>query len=242
MRSHTKVAPNFPNLRCQFEYGKMNNRDRDWEGKNGKCHEDCHSKGRHSKGEGSQKNQNHKGKREFRELRIASWNIRRGILNKKTEIGNFITQYNIDMLFLLETDIEHFDMRTYASFIPIVPRVSPGRKIRIVLLVRPNLIENITVCTHLMEENVPTIWIYYKNMNERTVVGGIYRERRSDDIRGDIQSQRERLLVILDQIRSGTNKPGVKIVVLGDWNLDMNRRKDKSYSLRGLFNLVDTVV
>ena len=70
------------------------------------------------------------------------------------------------MLFLLETDIENFDMRTYASFIPIVPRVSPGRKIRIVLLVRPNLIKNITVCTHLMEENVPTVWIDYKNMND----------------------------------------------------------------------------
>ena len=146
------------------------------------------------------------------------------------------------MLFLLETDIENFDMRTYASFIPIVPRVSPGRKIRIVLLVRPNLIKNITVCTHLMEENVPTVWIDYKSMNMRTVVGGIYREWRNGDHKGDIQSQRERLLVILDQIRSATNKPGVKTVVLGDWNLDMNRRKDKSYSLRGLFDLVDTVV
>ena len=43
-----------------------------------------------------------------RTLRVAAWNIRRDPFGKERQIETFILNNDIDVIFLLETDVKHF--------------------------------------------------------------------------------------------------------------------------------------
>ena len=78
-------------------------------------------------------------------------------------------------------------------------------KVRVILLIRPQMKEKVRVRTHLMGAGVPMIWIEVETKRGNNImIAGVYREWQSQEGNDTISSQRERLKKILQQVEKAS--------------------------------------
>ena len=99
-------------------------------------------------------------------LKCCTWNIRRGLLTKESELTHLLNNEKIDIMFLTETDSQNlinedsYVIKGYKSFLPLKnPNINV---VRIVCLVKENLLPFIKVRSDLMSEDFPSIWLEYQ--------------------------------------------------------------------------------
>ena len=91
-------------------------------------------------------------------IKIATWNIKRGLLKRELEIIELIESEKIDLLFLTETDIvleseSEYKIKGFYTFFPA--RENNTDQIRIIALLRTSLDENIKIKNEIISRNFP---------------------------------------------------------------------------------------
>ena len=99
-----------------------------------------------------------------RNVKISSWNIRRGLITREQEIKELLRTEDIDILFLEETDVEQVHITNNISFnnYKIISCLckSENEKTRMVSLVKDGqMAESISVRIDLMSTEFPSIWL-----------------------------------------------------------------------------------
>ena len=100
-----------------------------------------------------------------KEFKIATWNIKRGLVKRELEIKELLNKEKINILFLTETDIILCNTEDYKieGFTTIFQkRESENEKIRIVALIKEDVESQISVKESLMSTDVPSIWLELK--------------------------------------------------------------------------------
>ena len=139
-------------------------------------------------------------------IRICSWNIRQGLYAKEAEIEDFIESNSIDLLFLLETDVLNSTFHRFASYAPTLPKLrESSSKIRIILLVKPQLVEKTTILWDIMTESLPSMWCEIKTKDSSFITAGPYREWRDEKGSGSIEKQLDMMYEFTNQKMSAKN-------------------------------------
>ena len=103
------------------------------------------------------------------------------------------------------------------------------------MLARGETNKNLVIRHDLMAREFPSIWVEIETDSGRVIVGALYREWHDRHGDGSRDGQRKRLEIFLDQVnRASAEKK--KLLLLGDYNLDLIRLADESdnYSERWL--------
>ena len=163
------------------------------------------------------------------------------MFNKETEIADFIQEYKVDVLFLLECDekAENLKLTKYAGYLVILPLFqSEVSKIRIIALVKPDLKNNINIVRDLMSVNVSSLWLEVTGLKQakQMLICGYYREwKRSKD---EPNIQMTELKKFTGQAISARSR-NKSVVILGDFNLDRAKWHNKDNYQK---HLVDTLM
>ena len=113
-------------------------------------------------------------------LKCSSWNIRRGLIKRELELKNLLYNEKIDIIFLTETDTKNLStesdylIQEYKTILPIIdPKCGV---VRIISLVKENLLPNLKVRSDLMSKEFPSIWLEFKaDQNKKsTLIAGFY--------------------------------------------------------------------
>ena len=168
-------------------------------------------------------------------LNVAEWNIRHDHLRLEDEIKQILTDQNIAIMFLTETDSReirnNFKIWGFDTFYPLQPE--PNDKVRIVCLVRQDPEIKYAMRDDLMSAKIPTIWVEYRtNTNNKFLIGGCYREWTND---GDdsIDGQKKRMSVLVDQINMAYGDCG-RVVMVGDMNLCTTKWDEGNYRYKSI--------
>ena len=97
-----------------------------------------------------------------RNLNIATWNIRRGLITKENELILLLTTEDIDVIFLTETDTnmqnaKDFHVKGYTTRTQLCGETN--QTIRILALTKDNCGVDIVTREDLMSEDFPSIWL-----------------------------------------------------------------------------------
>ena len=114
-------------------------------------------------------------------LVCCTWNIRRGLVKRESELKDLLTSENIDVIFLTETDTkclckeEDYFIQGYKTILPNID--TNCGLVRIIGLVKENLVPYIKIRTDLMSKEFPSIWIEYRaDQNKKSLLmAGFYR-------------------------------------------------------------------
>jgi len=156
------------------------------------------------------------------DLRLLTLNVncskhRRSIFKLLEELKVFITEKEVDILSLTETDIENqelaqdFSIDGYGTF----TQKSDG-KIRTILLVK----DNITVKNVTEETLIPSVSIEIEQKGQKPIfISSVYRQWSTANALAELNDLRKIL----------TKSVNKKVVVMGDFNLDVKQLTSKSY-------------
>ena len=104
------------------------------------------------------------------ELKIMCWNIRKGLITRELELKLLLSSEKIDIIFLTETDTRtvptamDYQIEGYTT---ILPKMSENNNlIRILCLIKNELMDQINVVEALMSTEFPSIWVEYRNLKE----------------------------------------------------------------------------
>lgn len=148
-------------------------------------------------------------------------NICRGLLSKETELLNIVEEEKLDIVLLQEIDLLNFSEKllnipNFSTF------VHNGKKKRTCTLIRDGIFTNVTPIETSHVE--PEIWLRVEDKNGRKfTLANIYREWKSD--------QESLLQQMIDRIATHSSD---RLIVAGDFNLDIDRLFDTSYGQRKL--------
>ena len=113
-------------------------------------------------------------------ISIGCWNIRRGLIKRETEIKNLITEQDLDVLILVETDTnmvtteKDYMIPGFKTWLPIKKETSD--KTRLLMLTKLDK-PKIKIREDLMSADFPSIWIEEDLENVKNlIIGGFYRE------------------------------------------------------------------
>ena len=157
-----------------------------------------------------------------------------GVTVKESEIKTFMHNQKLDFLFLLETDVvlTKNNFKSYANCNAVLPihdeNTKKEFKSRIVLLLGPMQGIKTTIRQNLMSDGVPSIWAEITKSNETFLIGSFYREWQDQYGDGSREGQRRRLNDFFEQVERAKEEKK-KMLVLGDFNLDVERLNDKTY-------------
>ena len=187
-------------------------------------------------------------------FRIGSWNIGRGIVSrdKVSVVEQLFEDQNLDLLFIQECDLDQKKDSPFVNFITIWQDLEEvedeckskrGRLVpaKILCLIRKR--EGIEVSKIELNSNVPkagvhSVWLKVKldgDSQQSLVVSGYYRWRgrvwdRKKLRSGTMEAQQERFDNYLEQIkRIGFESGEEKVILVGDFNLDWTKWKDKNF-------------
>ena len=114
-------------------------------------------------------------------INCCQWNIKRGLVKHELEIKNLLVEEKIDIMFLTETD--SFAINKESDYLikgyqTILPKTSGhNSKIRIITLIKNEMMNKVKVRRDLMSENFPSIWVEVsERFNKSTIIAGFYRE------------------------------------------------------------------
>lgn len=136
-----------------------------------------------------------------------------------------------------------------AGYTTFEPQTAPGRKKRILILVRSSVAtrSNARLASELMDPSVPSVWIRLDagltvaRGGGRTAVhgaillGGLYRQWSHGQDRS-MEMEREQLETFTDQVSRAAAGNTSSIVLIGDVNLNSHRADDPTYTRRGLLS------
>lgn len=160
---------------------------------------------------------------------MGSLNIGRGFLSKEEEIASILQDCNLDVLFLQELDLRHYSTELlhfpgYQSFVNAGPRKITAT------FVKNNVFKSTSQLPS--PENLPHVWILVEEYSGRkTVLANVYREWHTGPL--GTRQQDQELSTLLGSIHQ---KSGSRILLAGDFNLDIARQNDTNYGSRGLLN------
>ena len=154
---------------------------------------------------------------ETKGLRMASWNICRGLHAKEQEITAILVQNKLDILHLQETDIEGWSSSTFC--IPgFITFTHEGEKKRAVTLLRNTLGGSVTQRTDLAQGR-PEVWLeFLSSKGKKVIVGNIYREHG----RGQKGTTNKGLTSELADVLQSLAEEGWRLVIAGDFNMDLH--------------------
>ena len=163
-----------------------------------------------------------------KQLIISTWNVCNGLLNKVDYVKDLLTENNIDILFLQETEV-HKNTNTDLLGIPgyTIEFGKSSETIRIVAYVKNGL-----KYTRIIEpEDGCVIMLNIAGNYAHKQVCGLYRPfkmvrnlTRVDDWRSQIQS-------ITDFIKTEES-----VMIVGDFNLDYDKLQVQNYTARVLYD------
>ena len=169
-----------------------------------------------------------------KQVRVCSWNIRRGLILREQEIISLIKQNSINILFLVETDTNEVNVDTdytIQGFKTIIQNKKDSQTpTRIICLVDEKLSNETTIRMDLTDENFPSLWIELdNNTGTNTICGGFYREWAPLGGIRNIDAQIEAIEIFTDQIeRAAAEKK--QLIILGDANLCSERWNATNYT------------
>ena len=164
-------------------------------------------------------------------IKIATWNIKRGLLKRELEIIELIESEKIDLLFLTETDIvleseSEYKIKGFNTFFPA--RENNTDQIRIIALLRTSLEENIKIKNEIMCEEFPSIWFEQSEANKaNTYFAGFYRQWSYKGVKSESLQIRQIKIFAnqIDIVSRITNK----IIIIGDANLDSTTWNNENF-------------
>jgi exonuclease III len=167
-------------------------------------------------------------------LRIASWNIKRGLFTKEEEIKELAKNESIDLLALLEVDLKDIDdkkppqVEGFATILPL--RRASDSKIRLLVLVREDLQKKVKTREDLMSGYFPSIWLEIETKCRKPLlVCFVYREWRPLEDK-TIEAQLQALDILVQQI-SKAEESGAQLLIMGDMNLHQDEWDFNDYPL-----------
>jgi len=144
------------------------------------------------------------------QLKICSWNIRRGLIKREVELKNILKAEKVNIMFLVETDItmlngkEDYKIEGYETILQKTDQNM--EKIRIIGLIEEEM-RNITkVRTDLMTKEFPSIWFEITRSKQKNLlICGFYREWTRNGNNSE-NEQLVRLKILINQMEQATNE------------------------------------
>ena len=155
-------------------------------------------------------------------LKICEWNIRKGLVKRETELRLLLQDEKIDIIFLTETDTKAIQSSadySIAGFKTVFQnRKSPNDNLRIVGLIKNEIVNSVNVLDKIMDEVVPSIWLEFIDTNQRkTAICGFYREWTHEGTKS-VEEQVKNMELFNNQIEKASAKYN-NLIILGDANL-----------------------
>jgi hypothetical protein len=174
-------------------------------------------------------------------MKLLTWNTTR-LLARGRELAlvNILTSSGTDIATITECEIPEgsgeFSVAGYTTFSP-TPSLQGG-KTRVLILVKNDLAvrANVKVIADIMDPAIQSVWLHFSHhrMGSATrgafILGGIYREWTP---LLSCEESRLRLGSLLHQISKAT-EDGFRVVIHGDFNVDLDRVNDKTYYMTRL--------
>jgi exonuclease III len=179
-------------------------------------------------------------------------NLTRG--SKELALLNLLRDNSIDVAVVTETEVPEahgaFDVSGYVSFLPLI---GTGGKFRVIVYVRADVAtaSNARLNVGNMSTEQQTVWLCLDRQPPRLgrreigamVIGGTYRQWRSDTGNSGMTMERTHMESFLEQVKAAA-EAHKSVLVLGDLNLDSHRGEDPCYGrsdlLRQLQNGMNT--
>lgn len=166
-----------------------------------------------------------------RDLKVITWNCR-GLRGKLHSLRNLLEDNNVDVALITETELSFaeasiFTVGSYKTFLPNLG--IDESKVRVMAFVAKGLCVN-PKADIIETTPMQSIWLGLSlpEGGGSILIGGFYRQFSS------ITQEGSELAVILDQIRRASEHK--RVVLLGDFNLNMLRVTDPKYSRRPLLD------
>jgi exonuclease III len=156
-----------------------------------------------------------------KQLKIGTWNVRRGLIRRENEIKLILQSENIDILYLTETDtkklnVDKYNLRGYTTVSQCCE--DDNDTVRIIALVKDAQGLDIKVRHDLMSKTFPSIWLEAQDKHRaKSLIGGYYRQW-SVNGKLTVPEQITQIEEFCEQINSA-GKETKKIIVTGDANL-----------------------
>ena len=165
------------------------------------------------------------------------------ITHKLNEIEELIKTNKIGVMGIAEANIGKDDKQEDITIKGYNTIVDKGRNkrdgvSRTAILIRKDL--NYKLREDLMSENFPETWIELgEKGKQKILLCSMYREFKHWGEEGTVSDKEgERRLKEWFKRIEGTLESDKEIWIIGDWNADMNRRNDKTYSRRKIATLI----
>ena len=160
------------------------------------------------------------------QIRVCSWNIRRGLIIREQELKNIIKQNKLNIIFLVETDTnavnKESDFKIEGFKTVVQNKKDDSTPTRIVCLIDERLSAQISIRNDLTSMDFPSLWIEVENSaGVNSICGGFYREWTPNG-KNTIEAQVGAMEVFTDQIERAASETK-NLVILGDANLCSNR-------------------
>ena len=149
-----------------------------------------------------------------------------------------LREEEIDIMFLTETDTslqnaETFNVKGYTTHTQLCGEKKEN--VRIIALTRDDCGVEILRREDLMSGRYPSVWIELRDKyKSSTIVGGFYRQWKSDKIRS-VPDQIEQMLDFCEQIDRAFS-PDCKMIITGDANLCSDKWKMDNYNMKSIAN------
>ena len=167
-------------------------------------------------------------------LKICTWNIKRGLVKRELEIKELLKREDIDIIFLTETDIKlssEDDYKIEGFKTVFQARESQDDVIRLICLIKNKRMSVIRIMDNIMSNSFPSIWLSYEERNKGIIkIAGFYREWSHNGDRSE-NSQVEQITKFSEQIEQATGNKS-KVIITGDANLCENNWKKATYTHR----------
>ena len=168
-------------------------------------------------------------------INVSSWNIRRGLIIREQELKDIITQNELNIVFLVETDSTAISTEAdfkIQGFKTIVQNKKDAAALtRIICLVDEKMTDEIIIRMDLTSCDFPSLWIEVENsVGVNTICGGLYREWSPG---GDntIEAQVTAMEVFTEQIERATAE-NKALLIMGDANLCSERWNSPLYKYK----------
>ena len=155
-------------------------------------------------------------------LNVCSWNIRRGLVIRESELKNIIHTNSLGLIFLVETDTyainqeEDYQIPGFKTLVQ--KKKDTNSPTRIICLVDKKLASRALIRQDLTSADFPSIWLELENTNQKNmIIGGFYREWSPGGVKS-IEAQVEAMRVFTNQIEQAAAE-NKNIIILGDANL-----------------------
>ncbi len=152
---------------------------------------------------------------------------------------NLLTSSNADIATITECEIPEgagdFSVAGYTTFSPALSL--QGRKTRVLVLVKNDLAlrANVKVVRDIMDPSIQSVWLQFSHHRiggstlGAFILGGIYREWTPQLSR---EESKLRMEALLRQITTAAE--GSRVIIHGDFNLDLDRANDGTYYMATL--------